>query len=336
MLFVDTEEALKTSGDKPYADFYAKVMTGIVSRLPEAEVFVLDPTASAMAVSVFLSRPSSIVQALQFVRLPAPKVWIEYSNIAVRDAFAKAGNENTWIEGSVFIERTGLLLTQRDELIEMEAIAQFKREDNSRVIELLSAKCAFDTSASTARNLSHAGPRKIDHEATGQAKRYYDLLSRDEKESAANADLRTRFSSELHPDYEAVIPQVGMAHMAKMMAGHANDIYRMFTTQILPGLILINCRNAVEQEAIPAPLKLNKARRAKGRTEIGPYKLIKLKLRDKVQRRYEEYGGTKRQIAGGLVIGHFKVRKTGVYWWSPFVRQPGVVKDYRTVRMVIR
>jgi hypothetical protein len=335
MLFVEVEEALRTSATKPWPAFYAKVMSRLVERLSKSEVFVLDPTASSMAVSVFLSRPSSIVQALQFVRLPAPQVWIEYSNVAAREAFAAAGNDNEWIDGSVFIERTGLILTDLGGgLIGMEAVARFKREDNSRVVELLTARSVFDTSPGRYVGRTPGLPPKLEHTATGQAKKYYDLLSRDPRESAANEELKARFSTELHPDYETVIGEVGAERMINMLRGHSTDIYRMFTTQILPSLILINCRNAVEQEAVDAPVKLNKARRAKGRTEIGPYKLVRLSLRDKVRRRYEHQGGSRREIAGGLVIGHFKVRKSGVYWWSAFYR--GTPTPYRTVRVVKR
>lgn len=339
MLFVDAEESLKTMKRQPMGEFYSSVMSGVISRMGKASVFVLDPNATAMCANVFFSRPSSILNALGFVRLPSETVWIEYSNIAAREAFAKLGNDNKWAEGGVMIERSGLLLTQREGAIDIEALAQFKKDD-SRIIELLTAKCRFDTTPGIRIDpTERRTPTKLDHGATGQAKKYYDLLSRDEKELAARDELRMRFGGSLHADYIAMVSMIpGIeSKLRTTLAGHVEDVWRMFSTQVLPSLILMNCRNAVEQEFVPAPAKLNKARRAKGRPEIGPYHIVKLKLRPKVKRMYEQRGYSGVQISGGLVIGHFKVRRTGVYWWSGHLRLGGPgSRAPRTVHMVTR
>ncbi|MDW9478694.1 hypothetical protein GOB57_08250 [Sinorhizobium meliloti] len=337
MLFVDVEESLKSMKKQPMGEFYSSVMSGVVSRIGKASVFVLDQNATAMCANVFFSRPSSILSALGFVRLPTDTVWIEYSNIAAREAFARLGNDNQWAEGAVFIERTGMLLTQKEGAIDMEAVAQFKKDDG-RIIELLTARCRFDTSPGVKLDPSERrSPVKYEHAATGQAKRYYDLLSRDEAELAARDELRHRFGGSLHTDYVQMVSSIPgiQERLQTTLQGHIEDMYRMFTTQILPSLILMNCRNAVEQEYVQAPAKLNKARRAKGRPEIGPYRIVKLKLRPKQRKIYEQRGYSGIQMSGGLVIGHFKVRKTGVFWWSPFVRLGKYSQEGpRTVHMV--
>lgn len=339
MLFVDVEESLKTMKKQPMGEFYSSVMSGVVSRIAKASVFVLDQNATAMCANVFFSRPSSILAALGFVRLPTDTVWIEYSNIAAREAFARLGNDNPWAEGAVFIERSGLLLTQKEGAIDMEAVAQF-RKDDGRIIELLTARCRFDTTPGIKLDPSRRRtPEKHEHGATGQAKKYYDLLSRDEAELAARDEIRLRFGGSLHTDYVAMVSSIPgiKERLQTTLEGHVDDIYRMFTTQILPSLILMNCRNAVEQEYVAAPAKLNKARRAKGRPEIGPYHIVKLKLRPKKKRIYEERGYSGVQMSGGLVVGHFKVRKTGVFWWSPYLRLGGPAPAApRTVHMVTR
>ncbi|MCS4089919.1 hypothetical protein [Rhizobium sp. BK176] len=339
MLFVDAEESLKSMERQPMGDFYSSVMSGVLSRIGKASAYVLDQNATAMCANVFFSRPSSILNALGFVRLPMETVWIEYSNIATREAFAKLGNDNKWAEGSVLIERSGLLLTQKDGAIDMEALAQF-RKDDGRIIELLTAKCRFDTTPGIKSDpTERRTPMKTDHGATGQAKKYYDLLARDENELAAKDELRRRFSGSLHADWVALVSMIpGIeSQLRTTLSGHISDIFNMFSTQVLPSLILMNCRNAVEQEFVPAPAKLNKARRAKGRPEIGPYHIVKLKLRPKVRRMYEQNGYSGVQISGGLVVGHFKVRRTGVYWWSGHLRRGGPASNApRTVHMVTR
>ncbi|MBY3150907.1 hypothetical protein HFO56_00495 [Rhizobium laguerreae] len=338
MLFVDVGESLKSWEKQPMGEFYSSVMSGVVSRIGKASVFVLDQNATAMCANVFFSRPSSILSSLAFVRLPTETVWIEYSNVAAREAFARLGNDNSWREGGVFIERTGMLLTQREGAIEMEAVAQF-RKDDGRIIELLTARCTFDTTPGIKIDpAERRTPKRFEHNSTGQAKRYYDLLSRDEKELAARDEITHRFGGSLHPDYVSLVSSLGgedfKRTFQKTLEGHVSDTHTMFTTQILPALILMNCRNAIEQEYVEAPAKLNKARRAKGRPEIGPYRIVKLKLRPKQKRLYEQRGYTGIQMSGGLVIGHFKVRKTGVFWWSPFVRGIYSHEAPRTVHMV--
>jgi hypothetical protein len=332
MLFVDLEEAITQIPKGVPPNVYVAVMSPVINRLKEAQVFALDPTASAMCANVFFSRPSSIVSALPFVKLPAPLVWIEYSNIAASNAFAALGNENHWLQNGVKMERTGLLLKERGTLIEMEAVVQFRKEDGSKVIELLSGLVTFDTTEGRFVETPVETVR-LTHNSKGAAKRYYDLISTDPKEKTAKMEIEARLEGEAHPDHDPVFELIDVVTSARTVAGHIADIKRIFTTQILPSLILLNCRNSVEQESVVAPTKLNKARRAKGKPEIGPYKIVKLHLRDKLQRRLETKGQTSKQIRGSFVIGHFKVRKTGVFWWSPHPRGTPTQAG-RTVRLL--
>ena len=124
MLFVDLAEQVNSPGEDPRKVFAARAMMPFVKRIATAELFVLDPTATEMGVNVFLSKPSSMLAALPFVRLPAPQVWIEFSNTAARAALAKLGNDNQWREGGVFIERTGFLLTEAPGGLSMECAAR--------------------------------------------------------------------------------------------------------------------------------------------------------------------------------------------------------------------
>src|SRR5690606_7069330 len=98
------------------------------------------------------------------------------------------------------------------------------------------------------------------------------------------------------------------------------EMRRLFLMQILPALILLNCRNAVDVEKVPAPEKLNKQRAKKGRAPVAEHHLVKVHLSPTRKKVYEARGGTARNVRGGLVMGHFKVRKGGIFWWSPHWR----------------
>jgi hypothetical protein len=327
VLFVDLAEQVDTPGDDPRKVFAAQAMTGFVRRIAQAELFVLDPTATEMGVNVFLSKPSSMLDALPFVKLPAPRLWIEFSNMAARAALARLGNDNQWAEGGVFIERTGFLITETVGGLVMECAARFRSEGRDTFSELLTARCVFDTVpgriVSPDKGVVAA---KVGRDTTGKARKYYDLLSTDPKEYAASRELKERFSGALHPDFVDMASKFGpdgRAALNKALEGHVDDAYRFFTLQVLPALILMNCRNAVETNVVPAPAKLNKARLKKGRPEIGPYRLLKLHLSETKRRRYETSGTSRGAVEGSLVMGHFKIRKSGVYWWSSHLRLGG-------------
>ena len=340
MLFVDVEESVAARKDDDAGVLFKESMSGAIGRVKEASVFVLDANAVTMGINVWLGRPSSIIAALPFVRLPSPTVWIEFSNFAARDALASFGNDNQNLDGSVTIEKTGFLLTEKDGKIKMEMIAQYASADRIKHIELLSAICDFDIADDF--SFEHlplpivAGNIKGD--ATGKAAKYYNMLARDDSELKAQREIKERFSGSTHPDFRPIMQKMSSVmsddKLDGILQGHISDMKRLFTMQILPTLILLNCRNAVDTEHVAAPEKLNKTRRKKKRPEIGDYKLVKLHLNPQKRKIYEGSGATRQQTEGGLVIGHFKVRKSGVYWWSPFWRGPLDSKGARRVNVI--
>jgi hypothetical protein len=85
-------------------------------------------------------------------------------------------------------------------------------------------------------------------------------------------------------------------------------------------LAMLNSKNPVVEHE-PADLtKLNKARRKSGKIEFLPYTKTRLTM-SRSQGRIADARGISREVARQhLVRGHFKIRRTGVYWWSPFIR----------------
>ncbi len=109
----------------------------------------------------------------------------------------------------------------------------------------------------------------------------------------------------------------------------------------LSALACINAKN-VNAVTVEAPEKLNKKRARNGRPPFFEYKVLDIFLGAKVRALpSKERNKLGQQLVQGLgvrlhtVIGHFKKRKSGLYWWSPHVRgkkeRGEIVKDY-TVR----
>ena len=114
--------------------------------------------------------------------------------------------------------------------------------------------------------------------------------------------------------------RVGLERVHDLEVGQLNEMYRLFSMQVLPALILLNCRNAVDTELVAAPDKLNRKRAKKGKAPIPEHNIVKVHLSQARRRAYEARGGSANAARGGLVMGHFKVRKSGIYWWSPHWR----------------
>lgn len=95
-------------------------------------------------------------------------------------------------------------------------------------------------------------------------------------------------------------------------------------------LLLLNSRNLIASEHRPASTALNKARGAKGQTPLHDYTHIRINLSRAIAGRSGEAANPRNPTRLHLVRGHFKVRATGIYWWSPFAR--GDVEQGRVIR----
>jgi hypothetical protein len=82
---------------------------------------------------------------------------------------------------------------------------------------------------------------------------------------------------------------------------------------------MMNSRNALDHRGVDLSA-LNKQRAKRGRPLFLPYRTTHLRL-SQAQTRAFRAGLLSREQAGQHTVrGHFKVRKHGIYWWSPFYR----------------
>jgi len=86
--------------------------------------------------------------------------------------------------------------------------------------------------------------------------------------------------------------------------------------------LLLNSKSA---SFAPGPdlTKLNKARRRSGKRELQPFTQMEILPMRSQRRAAEAAGMSAAEIRRHLVRGHFKIRRTGIYWWSPFLRGTG-------------
>jgi len=85
-------------------------------------------------------------------------------------------------------------------------------------------------------------------------------------------------------------------------------------------LAMLNSRNPVVEHTPVDLTKLNKSRRKSGKAEFLPYVKTQLTMSRSQQRIAKAHGIDREAARQHLVRGHFKIRRTGVYWWAPFLR----------------
>lgn len=309
------------------------------ARMKQAHYFVLDEQAIAMAVNVSQQKPSSIIACLPFVKLPAPVMWIEFSNQHLRQSMAAMGSPNIRGERHIAdVERTGFLLWEEDGQIIMDHVHRDRLQGGITTVLVSNVRLAFDPDTSSRRHelvssMSHlidkmsdtGEPEEMDDVGiTGKIAKRLKEVNKNDAEAIAMKQLSWRFGMQPHPDQKAfrsaMLKIMSEQKVALMEADQMEDAFRLFVNLILPGLILLNCRNAVRTEVVPAPERLNKQRSKKGKPPIPEYQFVKMHLTPRKKRIYDRQGLSTKSTTGGIVLGHFKVRKTGVFWWDDHYR----------------
>lgn len=84
-------------------------------------------------------------------------------------------------------------------------------------------------------------------------------------------------------------------------------------------ILLMNSRNLIATEHVPTPTKLNKAREKRGKPPLLDYTQVRVSMSRALAGRA---GSTGEREASRFhaVAGHFKVRKSGIYWWNDHTR----------------
>lgn len=165
----------------------------------------------------------------------------------------------------------------------------------------------------------------------------WDIHSNDPREVEAMHELLARagpwISHYAWTFFQRVLfnaPNVTGDALVTLIKGWENDIKgeAPFVQCILA---MLNSRNCLENQPVDLT-KLNKARRRRGHPEFATYSVTHLKLSRGMTRLAQSHGMTREQARQHMVRGHFKIRKTGVFWWSPFLRgdaaRPATRKNY--------
>jgi hypothetical protein len=290
--------------------------------LQQAQRFVFEPEAVEAVVNLIHSKPSSLFEAAaQFTRLPFDVCWIEWPTPDIAPLLST----------QLRTKRTGALLHKvfRPETFSMitawsytkEALQQETSKLNDPVYKLdsigMSELCAevnFDLRAKPGgfqvKNLWE--PPKDPRETTAAHALenrigFYVQGEQHKDESCAEQSRRLTF--------ENMTRFYGREFAESKLCDVAQEV-----KPVIGMLILLNSKNCVSTARVEPPPKLNKARVKRGALPFVSYTTVNINLGRRDARQASAYGVSAEEIRQHLVRGHFKIRKTGVYWWRNHIR----------------
>ncbi|TXH38868.1 MAG: hypothetical protein E6Q98_01320 [Rhodospirillaceae bacterium] len=318
---------------------HSSPLCGVFERATQAVAnavrFVLEREVVAAAQIVSEALPSSILQGLPLCRLPYPTTWLEY-----------AGHDRPEIAaiGTTIPHRVGLLC---------EAVAESPGEFTVNVfwhlggrdnrVELCPVALLIDMtaegrvardpqSASQKRDATIEGLQKL---LLSSTQRWDQKVAANPRELEAMLALSNRIffirSTYFAPVATAIVQHSGAGALERLL-NLSRPNAEAEAGFLLAILMLLNSRNGTSRE--PADLaKINTARRKQGRHPLLDFCTVNLRLSASRSRALGRSDVPVHLMRAHLVRGHFKIRRSGIYWWSPHIRgdaKLGMIrKDYK-------
>ena len=321
----------------------------ILDKIKSAHKFQITDETRDMALQVRQTKPESLLAAIDFSRPPYPLTWIEYHKDRKEAGHEDAIDKARDYESAPLIKKIGFLIEEfSDRKILIHMAYSYRDPSFPATINLLAY--AFD-------------PEMKDEtwDAIATLVKSFDIVSEEDYQKSQETTLAkaiketTDLLAEKVPEkYFPVLDKIGKMFMpmpsphflktwmkVKEIAGgeevaklsqtcHADWWGEVFNSHAV--FILMNCKNAVEVKDCEPLDVLNKRRKERGVLPIMDYKI--LDISEKVKKTLTSNGTADEKDTRRLHWrrGHFKTRKTGVYWWSPHLAgdsQLGMIeKDY--------
>jgi hypothetical protein len=283
-----------------------------------------------MAAKKFLLPPPNALNvkatlpALKFLRLPYKVCAFEYSCPHARDE----GGADVYVPTAASTRRIALVYDAR---VNSGPVLRYRKQgflpQNAQGVLVLSFYYADEKKMW----IPSMGAAYIDEEIAG---------STDHGMLIDNQTLKAYFHT--YPFLTEMIADT-MGHMPPkdQHAALTNDVAEELCTAIR-ACLLLNTRNLKVVQASEAPEKLNKKRKRNKRIPFFDYYTLDIFVSEgakRVDRKKVNFGAirdmftnTSSERRWGTVIGHFKTRATGIFWWNDHGRgnkAKGIVsKDY--------
>jgi hypothetical protein len=297
-------------------------ITKIYPDLSQAQCFIISPEIATACAEVLQSKPSSLLSAMDMLRTPYRHTWVEWTDRSYTRTNNKAiprqlgmllvtdeSCRNGWAalawehaDRSLMLNPLGLAFSWERGKIAIEVYAKEHLVPNAVLIAAERRKWLADAS------LPDNWKRFSDKPAEREAAR--------EREAALELDLR----ASVIPIEACLLLNVwpGTARYESYVDDLAGEL--QFIESFL---LLLNSRNTIIAQERDDFRRLNRARAKHKKPPLKEFITTILRIGRVQGNRALAAGHTRETARLHLVRGHFKMRASGVYWYSPHARGKG-------------
>lgn len=319
-------------------------MPGVLKRaaaaIRGAARFVVGDDAREATYRVVLSRPSTMIEALTYARPPFATSWFEWTPGAGERALNLAQIKPKRI--GALITRTGPHAWTMWTAWSYDVRAAVDKARESFGAEVAAVAMAYDPGIGVSTlllgvdltrpldapslvvtkpqwmplrgiaSLTDAELAKLRNDRTNPL--HYALKDRRERAALESLDRRMGYQ----------IREPGLLNSSLLLGEDGvnaaiSDVQDEIAST-LALLILINSKNCVEVAPSAPPPKLNRARAKRGQTPLVTYSTVRINLSRTQRNAAAARGLSETEMQLHKVRGHFKVRRTGVFWWNDYER----------------
>jgi hypothetical protein len=295
---------------------YRGAFTAMAVTVRDAQRFDLSPEVMRSAWTISHSPIGPQLRALPLCKLPFQLAWFEWPA-----GFMGIPTERKDIYAPV-PKRMGALVST-DESLQRGSISYAWLHPHQGVnICPLSITFDWRTDAEPVADLtnaSHWHEKATDDQWTELMK--YPRMSGSSREDVI-ADNQ-RFGLVINPTMKAFVDAAAQSHNpegVKLLMNAATKDIEGEAPMLRAAIMLLNSRNLAEYEPRPTPPKLNAARARRGKAPLLDYTHVRVRLSRGLAARAGMAADARNPSRLHLVRGHFKIRASGVFWWSPFAR----------------
>lgn len=290
--------------------------TRLGERVKRAARFDLTPDVMRSAYTVNNSPIEAQLRALTLCRLPFAEVWFEWPG-----TFLGVPSTRTDTHAPV-PKRMGALVTADESLQRGSIVYAWLHSSGANICPLT---LTFDWRAEPEPLGDLTGVRRFHETADENAWRA--LAARHTRVANSTRDAviddNRRFGVVFNPMMSEFVARAKRSPMFGNLFKAALQDIEGEGPLLRAAIMLINSRNLAEYVPRQVDAKLNRARVKSGKLPMLACTEVRIKLTRALASRAGAVADDRAPSRLHLVRGHFKIRKTGVYWWSPHPRGHG-------------
>jgi hypothetical protein len=320
-------DALAANVGQPNDIQMGRSITSLARVLVDAQCFSLAPEVVDAAEDVSRSRPSSILSALPYVRMPHRTMWVEWEP----DSTIRRDADDTLpvpIRMGCLLEELGDLTACR-----MTWAWEHRPENIQGDLPLMIAPISVVADWSEDAPLVEAElsgvrnriPSSVEVQQFIHQTRWRSLAGNAEEMEAFRqlmghaVPICSPHCAKWINELSAILTEDQIDKTVQNWIGDVRGEERFIEAL----LVLMNARNGISQEREDLS-RLNAARLRRRRMPLREYIITRLQVPRRMSQIMTGQSQSDRvQMRRHLVRGHFKIRRTGIFWWAPFPRGSG-------------